>query len=492
MRAKEFIIENRIRNQETADSYLYNETDDINNNISKKWFTKLLIKTIINNPEFQNTISPQSKLLKTDWDKKDAANGTLVNFNYQKAVNYNEYETEIEHIKDWLKDMPEGHPFEKALKGIQTIDIANQWADKYFAEKNKSIVVDAGVLNGCDVIDIDGNMKWVEVQTPEALNIEGKLMQHCVGSYAERVSNGRIKILSLRDSKNQPHCTLEVRGNDVHQIKGKQNKAPVEKYIPYIKRFILKTKLDVVSDMSNIGLIRWNGQNYDVNEIPDGSIIDDLDVRVYKTLIKLPNNLTIKRNLWLGDCTNLKELPDNLAVHGHVTMNDCASLEKIGKNIRIGGDLNMQNCISITQLPYDLNIGTKLIVNGCTALKSIILKHCPPDIIAVGCTSLIELPDDKMDVGWLCLNDCISLTKLPNKLSCRDLSLRNCIGITELPKDLECKVLDLRGCINLKEIPETLQMDWRDGESKIIIDDESNIIIPKNKFRIQRALTSLK
>ncbi len=36
MRAKEFIIENRIRNQETADSYLYNETDDINNNIIPK------------------------------------------------------------------------------------------------------------------------------------------------------------------------------------------------------------------------------------------------------------------------------------------------------------------------------------------------------------------------------------------------------------------------------------------------------------------------
>ncbi|WP_353889043.1 PcfJ domain-containing protein [uncultured Flavobacterium sp.] len=44
---------------------------------------------------------------------------------------------------------------------------------------------------------------------------EGKLMSHCVGSYY-----GRDKIIySLRDSKNNPHCTIEHG----QQIKGKGN-----------------------------------------------------------------------------------------------------------------------------------------------------------------------------------------------------------------------------------------------------------------------------
>lgn len=52
---------------------------------------------------------------------------------------------------------------------------------------------------------------WVSVISPEALNREGALMRHCVGSYAEEVEDGSCSIWSLRDPEGKPHITVETR-----------------------------------------------------------------------------------------------------------------------------------------------------------------------------------------------------------------------------------------------------------------------------------------
>lgn len=90
------------------------------------------------------------------------------------------------------------------------------------------------------------NFKIVNITKNHDLQIEGAKMGHCVGGggYYNRLSNN-YKILSVRDEKNEPHATMELDGFKLKQIKGKQNKTPIDKYIPIIVLWIIDKHLDV-------------------------------------------------------------------------------------------------------------------------------------------------------------------------------------------------------------------------------------------------------
>jgi hypothetical protein len=146
----------------------------------------------------------------------------------------------------------------------------------------------------------------------DALKYEGDTMGHCVGGYCPDVIEGRSRIYSLRDAKGEPHVTVEVAPNskpypvsgeafamlpsktkaeygqyvrewrqrnpdieeltDEHttqalkeagvppqpdrivQIKGKQNRAPKEEYIPFVQDFVRGGNWSDVGDLRNTGL----------------------------------------------------------------------------------------------------------------------------------------------------------------------------------------------------------------------------------------------
>jgi len=110
--------------------------------------------------------------------------------------------------------------------------------------------------------------------TEKLLKDEGDQMGHCVGGYCDYVENGDSKIYSLRDSKGKSHVTIEVeppkpgiyqgeqaRGllpaddtPSIRQIKGKQNRAPVAEYLPYVQDFVKSGKWGEVGDLRNAGL----------------------------------------------------------------------------------------------------------------------------------------------------------------------------------------------------------------------------------------------
>ena len=116
-----------------------------------------------------------------------------------------------------------------------------------------------------------------------ALKYEGETMGHCVGGYCPDVLEGRSRIFSLRSAKGEPHVTVEVQpdphyGNraaemkragasdeeiaaffenppqKIVQIKGKQNRAPKEEYLPYVQDFVKGGKWADVGDLANTGL----------------------------------------------------------------------------------------------------------------------------------------------------------------------------------------------------------------------------------------------
>jgi hypothetical protein len=160
----------------------------------------------------------------------------------------------------------------------------------------------------------------IKAPLQDALKYEGDTMGHCVGGYCPDVMSGRSSIFSLRDAKGEPHVTIETRpgkrsrdlpkdvdaqfaaeaeayakeaaktghqtkqgafdmrynrlasewlskqpplADDIIQIKGKQNRAPKDDYLPFVQDFVKSQQWGNVGDMRNTGLVR----------LPDGRYI---------------------------------------------------------------------------------------------------------------------------------------------------------------------------------------------------------------------------
>lgn len=119
---------------------------------------------------------------------------------------------------------------------------------------------------------------------------ESYLMRHCLGQfhdrkaltggygeqYAEGVERGKLRIVSLRDRNGHPHITisLEVRGNNalrVDQVKGKQNRPPVSRYVDALIRVLnlIGTDNETPSDCLDIGIVRTEAGWQRLGEIAD-------------------------------------------------------------------------------------------------------------------------------------------------------------------------------------------------------------------------------
>lgn len=149
----------------------------------------------------------------------------------------------------------------------------------------------------------------------DALNYEGSTMGHCGSTYCRAVEAGDSQIFSLRDQKGEPHVTIEVRPetmtpeeyydsgmmsdelerklndkylvqrgqtwNDIIeespeyqeanatippkivQIKGKGNKMPADKYIPFVQDFVRSRDWSKVNELENAHLTTLEHDDYD-------------------------------------------------------------------------------------------------------------------------------------------------------------------------------------------------------------------------------------
>jgi len=154
----------------------------------------------------------------------------------------------LNHVDDWFQSDPEGCA--AVIMGLpntwEAFRSLSDYADKYFVQKQKN--ADEGdVDSAVTFMKAENGFRWVELKTEGVLNREGKLMQHCVGSYFNRVRGGDTIVLSLWDKENQPHVTIELATALAHdgkrlyridQVKGKQNRGPDIKYREYVIDFL--------------------------------------------------------------------------------------------------------------------------------------------------------------------------------------------------------------------------------------------------------------
>lgn len=165
---------------------------------------------------------------------------------------------------DWLNSLY-GDPVFDRLSRIsypQGVEAARLWRDQL--ARRRSQEDEAG---DTEVVHQFGDgYRIVDIKTARGLKREGRLMRHCAASYEDELKDG-TRVLSLRDPQNRPHCTLEVMQRRVLQVKGKQNRAPVARYRPYVRQFVVGNNLALKGDARNVGLLFVNNAFCDdINE----------------------------------------------------------------------------------------------------------------------------------------------------------------------------------------------------------------------------------
>jgi len=233
---------------------------------------------------------------------------------------------EFDHVLDEVRnalDPDSGFPEDLALRpeslqrmsfpqAVERVGRINQWRVKRMEDEALAKMVDNPAIHTFKEYP-DAGFRWVEMKPPgtdnappdalaEALKAEGDAMGHCVGGYCPDVEEGRSRIFSLRDAKGNPHVTIETspqrfvfsdvvkavgqqradelynqglslenmaalagmdRGEDIIQIKGKQNRKPVDDYLPYVQDFVKSGTWGDIGDFGNTDLVK----------LPDGRYI---------------------------------------------------------------------------------------------------------------------------------------------------------------------------------------------------------------------------
>ena len=329
---------------------------------------KLLIDKRVIKPEIKNWflkqyvnwyLSPTDDGVKVHWGLKD----------YIKPHTYKEGEPEwakkqdmcdfidfgyfdkenLRHMIDYFEQL-DGVELKKIYKqpyGIVKSKVA-EW-DEFL--KNQKALKGSKLAENVDyktILPFQDGYKFIQLISKHSYDVEGNQMGHCAAGYADRISS---TLYSLKDPKRMSHVTIEVRDqNDqnggIVQIKGKENAAPVKKYIPYIKAFIEKTNFPVLEDGENIGMIGYSGYFYFKDsrqwlKIYNDIIIPKQYANINEILKEAKANNGKVREINLHDLF-LDELPDfsNIEVGGsfYCSYNQLTSLQ--GAPQRVGGDFD--------------------------------------------------------------------------------------------------------------------------------------------------------
>lgn len=111
-----------------------------------------------------------------------------------------------------------------------------------------------------------GPYYWLPVTEKDAI-LEGAKMQNCIGRYCKPSEHN--KIYSMRNRLNNPHISMSVKNEygsgtwGIAEIKGKNNKAPIPKYIPFLLPFISKLLEDGVKISASSDFWRLPAVNFD-------------------------------------------------------------------------------------------------------------------------------------------------------------------------------------------------------------------------------------
>ena len=236
--------------------------------------------------------------------------------------------------------------------------------------------------------------KAIETPLQQALDYEGNTMGHCVGGYCPDVMEGRSRIFSLRDAKGQPHVTIETRPgrqdraysdaiaqlrgtehwpvwlehqntrrdnpgstqdlidymnqfrqsqglepvgmdipNDIVQIKGKQNRAPKDDYLPFVQDFVKSGQWGNIGDIENTGLVK----------LPDGRYITGQQAE--EVIGKIPETTEMVRAFASRDMVPMRRVYDPTGLD-RLDPEEWQAISQYFEGFAIGGRVSADRCFS--------------------------------------------------------------------------------------------------------------------------------------------------
>ena len=250
MRYHQILTETQIANMGAIEQWLSSVSD-----YNKPWFVakgKRYLATKYHGPALRKV---QAGRADPPWIQKLVAQGQEV-FTFDPLAD-SKLTDDMHNIADWIN-----HLYTNDRNAYKKLDLYNfEQADaaqkKWHASlakralKQQEIEQETGAVTVMQI----GDYRWVVLTDPDTLTKEGDRMGHCVGSYWRYVRSGEIKIYSLRDARNNPHVTMEVKmrengyGNytgqgTVIQVQGRANTVPNLRYIEMIFAFASKMNFD--------------------------------------------------------------------------------------------------------------------------------------------------------------------------------------------------------------------------------------------------------
>ncbi|MCV9964146.1 PcfJ domain-containing protein [Pararhizobium sp. BT-229] len=296
----------------------------------------------------------------------------------------NENHHAITHVRDWLKssivnDVPwlrnvddEGRP--KKLMKCRDLDDLVREADKDMRKQNAAIARKP-LVEGDETLEFECAEGWsiLRLLTPAALDRESALMQHCIGNgaYDDRLSDDRFRYLSLRDPAGKPHGTMELCDDRLIQFQGKQNAAPLEKYVRIALPFLTERGIDC--NWADCGIVTdENRQNYLIHELPERLVVKSQ----YLTLRSGPERkITLPKFIYTTGSLELlgvfENIPKTIIVEGDLVIGRLrlpqaeypTSFDQLPGKIHVFGDLCMRQ-LPVSQLPSDMRVEGRLDAAG--------------------------------------------------------------------------------------------------------------------------------
>lgn len=280
------LMERDVLNAGELKKWVRSTSDRVATPQAKQWIQSQLFQFLINrytDPRGVQRISQPSED-HPEWLQQKLQSGAEV---YQVQPTQ-ELNANIGEVADWINMWVQENPNSRIPFSWE---VASQEAERWHKELSRMTAQDNpdDEAEGTDVVyEHDDGFYWVMISSPTCLSREGSRMGHCVGSYSAQVTSGRTRIFSLRNPQNHPAVTIEVNnpyegyqfvnpsakqtdlfagGNDegtVSQIKGKQNRAPVQKYVPHVIEFLRafgfeKFDSDGRHDLKEMGYYFKNG-----------------------------------------------------------------------------------------------------------------------------------------------------------------------------------------------------------------------------------------
>jgi hypothetical protein len=251
------LTEANVRNTTAIDDYLQQYIQACRNQQGKKFFATQGRKWIINHED-------EAALVKTkevypndpEWAHKAHAARQLYDF----VGLSREAQDAFQHIVDGVNEIGSERP--ELLERLPTLTVegAINLINDFYKRRMGGEMIPLSDGEKAIITYPDG-ARWVELTTPEALTREGSGMGHCVAGYRGHLGNDNEHFYSYRDSRNRPHITIHAFGKNLSQVKGRQNRPPISRYISRLLDFLNKGQFRApCHDTDRMDVVRSGGR----------------------------------------------------------------------------------------------------------------------------------------------------------------------------------------------------------------------------------------